>query len=68
MTAPASTQWNVRLDPVTSDALRTYLASPLLVGLPKGALAAFMTRAIRTELQRVGAWPEQPPVTPASFF
>ncbi len=63
------TQWNVRLDAETSDALRKHLASPLLVGLPKGALSEFMKEAVQRELQRRGAWnPLTPLTTTPEFF
>lgn len=48
-------QWNVRLSPDLSARLRAHLASPTLVGLPRGALMAFFTEAIRRELDRQGA-------------
>lgn len=50
-------QWNVRLDPELSTALRAHLENPLLVGLPNGKLMEFFTIAVKAELTKRGAWP-----------
>lgn len=48
-------QWNVRLPPDLSDAITRHLANPLLVGLPKGDVAALFETALRAELAKRGA-------------
>lgn len=56
MTVPSPssswTQWNVRLPPDLSSCLREHLADPLLVGLPRGAVASFFITAVINELER----------------
>jgi hypothetical protein len=56
MAAPSSSwpQINVRLEPGLYEVLYGHLSNPLLTTLPKKALHAFLTVAIRNELTRRG--------------
>lgn len=51
---PDTVKWTVRVPPDLNAALRSHLANPLLVGLPKGVANDFFISAIRRELAARG--------------